>query len=1267
MKTKLHRLKRVAVLLAALVCTGGAAIYAQEKPEKVGGTYLIGKAEHLEWVASRVHALVNPNNFEGDTLMLVNDIDMSGCTKWEPIGQAFTRGDLAMDIPFTDHPFCGSVDGQGYVIKNLKVSISTNVSDYSGGLFGYVRSSNNYRPVIRNLGIENFQLYFSVYTYEYGGRDYYPSTRGFGLLIGCSYSNVDIVNCFVDNSTLTVSDGPNTGYTGALIGYHSGNEIRNCFVKDSQVDCKSMGSTSHLYYRCNQGYVGGIAGRLNTATDCYVENSDIRSNRSHTGGIAGSAYMKLSNCFMTGNVIVEGGVRVYNCANTNTGQFVYLGGIVGGGDIPPLKNCYMTGNLIYQGNIPDVYNDKVQLDLPTYVLIGGLAGASRNSIYNSYVSGEIKVTEGTGHDVRFEVGGIVGQGGTQGYSPSIINSVFAGNLDIIQANRVTKGAIIGYYYSNYKDSDKRISGNYYTNPAYPAVGATKSEWESLAVNRQVDENLLLKAGFFLNEANWDYTSDKTSCYWSLRPYVYRDGQMPVLRRLVREHPSGPWDGRSLVMSPVSRDGKVHISNPTHLAWLANEASLGVTFEGVHVELENDLDLGGHYWPVIANHNGNNHTGDPSFRGIFNGNDRTVRNYELYEYEPRNSYRAIHAGGLFGTLRGASEINDLKIDNCKIKVEGIYTNNGHSYRALGALAGSVLDSLVTIRNCHVTNLQVTSAPTEKTNTFFLGGLLGMMDNGGVIDGCTASLTADVNVIDGGQATAVGGLVGRIYSTNVKRVGVTNCSASPRINTNTRYAGGLVGYISTNSPVTNGLKIDNCYTSDGSLRSVYYGGNTGGLIGYAVMPAGRIFRSWSSIPIEGRGYVAGFISFASGNESLLISECFSSGNVTIAAGQEGDKTAAQYGAGFVSQNIGAIIQDCYSIGDVISKSKIGTSDFLGGFESHSGRVLTLQNCYAAGRISALESKATTKYLGAFSARTLTNVVNSFADCEVITEEMAKFYFNGLFGDPGYSTIYKTFDSYHPYSGKRYGTETDPVSFRTPAFFTDPANWTDTTIVIGAAKIPYATKEWDPSVWLFEEGCYPVLKNLDHAVQVNPKRVNRLNVTVLSDDTSAEITWEKLPDAHSYLVKVYADPGCTILLAELKYDEEGNRLRSDEKEITVRVDELEEGATYYYTLSAYAENELLLAEFESRFTVGGNSIGAIDVSTISVYPNPTDGRFVIDGCEGVSDIVVTTLSGTVVYTAKEEGVRIPVDITRCPSGIYLLKVRSEHGLSTCKVVRK
>ena len=111
----------------------------------VNGYYEIATVADLKRLATMVNA---GEPFEGITAKLVADIDLNN-EEWTPIGSAYT-----------DHGFMGNFDGNGYAIKNLKMTKLVPDSDnyVYAGLFGVTEGTETQENYIKNLIIENVTI-----------------------------------------------------------------------------------------------------------------------------------------------------------------------------------------------------------------------------------------------------------------------------------------------------------------------------------------------------------------------------------------------------------------------------------------------------------------------------------------------------------------------------------------------------------------------------------------------------------------------------------------------------------------------------------------------------------------------------------------------------------------------------------------------------------------------------------------------------------------------------------------------------------------------------------------------------------------------------------------------------------------------------------------------------------------------------------------------------------------------------------------------------
>ena len=211
---------------------------------------------------------VNKGNRIADAV-LDADIDLSGY-QWETICET----GLYYNGYGEDLGYAGTFDGNGHVIKNVKVKSSTTM-DASCGLFGTVSGT------IKKLGIEGF-------TFVDGGKDIRT-----GAIVGqLITSNGRVENCYVKNATIK----PGEHVTGGIAGCVYDGMIENCYVVESDIN-----GTANRY-----GYIvgdsrgdGGASDRPGTVNNCYTDHSTIRSN--NVGNVTNCA-TKSAEAFASGEV-----------------------------------------------------------------------------------------------------------------------------------------------------------------------------------------------------------------------------------------------------------------------------------------------------------------------------------------------------------------------------------------------------------------------------------------------------------------------------------------------------------------------------------------------------------------------------------------------------------------------------------------------------------------------------------------------------------------------------------------------------------------------------------------------------------------------------------------------------------------------------------------------------------------------------------------------------------------------------------------------------
>lgn len=90
---------------------------------------------------------------------------------------------------------------------------------------------------------------------------------------------------------------------------------------------------------------------------------------------------------------------------------------------------------------------------------------------------------------------------------------------------------------------------------------------------------------------------------------------------------------------------------------------------------------------------------------------------------------------------------------------------------------------------------------------------------------------------------------------------------------------------------------------------------------------------------------------------------------------------------------------------------------------------------------------------------------------------------------------------------------------------------------------------------------------------------------------------------------------------------------------------------------------------YTINVTALGVsnVDRSQAKVYPNPVTDVVNIDASSKVNTVAVYDLSGKVVSTHTLNAVKNQINLGKLTSGVYMLKIDTENGTQTVKVVKK
>lgn len=353
---------------------------------------------------------INGDYIQGD-YMLAGDIDADVTKRWNS-GSGFNPIGNFTSMPFNIGGFNGSLDGAGFVIKDLHININTaDGTQSNAGLFDVL----NTNAFVHNLTLQDGSI--TNYTNSSGG--------SVGSIAGENLGSLK--NVF--NIEMEISSQNDSANIGGIVGYNKG----------TVTDAHNSGSVNDKTN--TSARIGGIAGyNDNGGVISYSDNNGAvtgKGDYSAAGGIVGYNNGSIKNSFNNGNA---------------TGYGDYLGGIVGE-NIKDIFDSYNKGEIKGKG-----------YDTVTGGITGINDSGNINNVYNS----------GIVDSMGYNVGGIVGQNysGTlsNAYNTGTINgngSEYVGGIAAINDGEIKNvyniGKVSGGDYRNVivVENSGAVSNAYY--------------------------------------------------------------------------------------------------------------------------------------------------------------------------------------------------------------------------------------------------------------------------------------------------------------------------------------------------------------------------------------------------------------------------------------------------------------------------------------------------------------------------------------------------------------------------------------------------------------------------------------------------------------------------------------------------------------------------------------------------------------------------------------------------------------------------------------
>jgi len=770
---------------------------------------------------------------------LKNDIDLSGI-EWKPIDG-----------------FTGTLIGNGYTIKNMKIALNENNVGFFSTLNGVVNNLHfeeakiNVSGKRENIGIlcgklesgsianiSTSGIITATSSQNVGGVVGYVEMHGscnLGIFkndatvlgsanVGGIIGNFENIADNYNNYTVILNQFENTGTVktlgecaGGCIGYLYANNETGYSILVQASEFKNEGNIN------GQSYVGGIVGYAYSDTnESYIKECSSHGNISadyRVGGIAGKVRnMLLLSCENAGGSVVA------NACLTEDGEnYAYVGGIVGEGffvgDSTNMVSIAYEGTGKYVGGIAGyitigtsftMSNLTNNADISGADCVGGIFGGFEVIVdsYDNY-TGTIQNLKNDGSIVASNdyVGGIVGylyaKNNAGSYGMALQMSDFS-SKGIVQGNAYV-GGIFGYAYSDITTSAAQYLNVASEISAEYMVGGVAGKIENISMlNCSNVGTTITASGYWSNEGeNYAYVGGYAGYGYmasdceNMVELTYSAGGKYVAG--VIGYATGPANSNSI----KNLSNKAKVLGDDYVGGVIGYC--GITGEYSVENLKN-----------VAEISGNEYVG-----GVIGCVYDAMDSYSNHKVTMSKCENSGVVDGRFnvGGLIGYFEVCNSGSYSIATYISGMKnTGNVRGEAWIGGVFGYAYSDSndSTITNCLSSGMIAAD--------YMVGGIAGEVDNISMAfcDNAGTSIAAAGYTTEGGTKYAyVGGYVGKGYL-------VSDCTNTVDITYEGggRYVGGIMGY----SDASGSYEMSNLKNAANISGKEYVGGIIGGLENY-----------------------------------------------------------------------------------------------------------------------------------------------------------------------------------------------------------------------------------------------------------------------------------------------------------------------------------------------------------------------------------------------------------------------------------------------------
>jgi hypothetical protein len=95
------------------------------------------------------------------------------------------------------------------------------------------------------------------------------------------------------------------------------------------------------------------------------------------------------------------------------------------------------------------------------------------------------------------------------------------------------------------------------------------------------------------------------------------------------------------------------------------------------------------------------------------------------------------------------------------------------------------------------------------------------------------------------------------------------------------------------------------------------------------------------------------------------------------------------------------------------------------------------------------------------------------------------------------------------------------------------------------------------------------------------------------------------------------------------------------------------------------LVLTETQAASGIHGKK----NTENVRIYPNASDGKFIIEVGEEIKTVQILDLMGREIQVFNPEGAggKLDADISKSPAGVYIVKFAGENGVFSREIIKK